>query len=303
MLAVVLTVVLATAVGVVCEHRAAWAGALAARCLTAMLYVLVPFVSYANFAHLKISLGGGIGLLVAYAGLGLAGGFAYLLGRRSGAPRRALGALILGVILANTGYLGYPMSVALLGPPALPHAVVYDQLVSGPMVFTVGFAVGAAFGTGPQSSWRDRGLRFLTRNPPLIAAVAGLVVPKALAPEVLVTASHVVVNVMLAVGFLVVGIYLASEREEDHASLLEVPDKLVWIGLGCRFLINPVLLAIVYSAGVAIPSAYLLQAAMPAGINGLIVGHAYGLDQRRIATMIVWSTLLALLVGSGVYLL
>jgi len=36
---------------------------------------------------------------------------------------------------------------------------------------------------------------------------------------------------------------------------------------------------------------------MPCGINGLIVGHAFGLDQRLIATSIVWSTLLVVAVG------
>jgi hypothetical protein len=50
-------------------------------------------------------------------------------------------------------------------------------------------------------------------------------------------------------------------------------------------------------AGVAIPTVYLLQAAMPTGINSLIVGHAFGLDQRLIATVIVWSRLVVLAGG------
>ena len=29
---------------------------------------------------------------------------------------------------------------------------------------------------------------------------------------------------------------------------------------------------------------------MPTGINTLIVGHAYGLDERQIATTVAWST-------------
>ena len=36
---------------------------------------------------------------------------------------------------------------------------------------------------------------------------------------------------------------------------------------------------------------------MPTGINSLIVGHAFGLDQRMIATTIVWSTAVVLAVG------
>jgi hypothetical protein len=45
------------------------------------------------------------------------------------------------------------------------------------------------------------------------------------------------------------------------------------------------------------PAAYLLLAAMPTGVNALVVGHAYGLDQRLIATAIVWSTAAVLAAG------
>jgi malate permease and related proteins len=302
MLLVAFWVVLATTAGVLCDHRADWSGAAARGALTLMLYVLVPFVAYVSFAHLRLSLGAGVGLLVAYVGLGTAGVSAWWLGRRIGVHGPSLGALICTVTFVNTGYLGYPVVVALLGEHALSHAVAYDQVISGPLVFTAGFAIGAAFGSGPEVSAAQRARNFLTRNPPLIAALAGLLVPAAWAPHVLVSASHVVVDVLLVVGFFVVGVYLSSERREDHTRLLEPPDRRVVLALLLRFAVNPVLLGLVSLAGVGIPSAYLLQALMPSGINSLIIGHAYGLDQRLIATVIVWSTLLVLVVGTVVYL-
>ncbi len=36
---------------------------------------------------------------------------------------------------------------------------------------------------------------------------------------------------------------------------------------------------------------------MPTGISALIVGHAYRLNQRMIATVIVWSTAVVLIGG------
>jgi hypothetical protein len=65
----------------------------------------------------------------------------------------------------------------------------------------------------------------------------------------------------------------------------------------------PLILAGLSLLVVRVPHAYLLQAAMPSGINSLVVGHAYGLDQRLIATIIVWSTMLTLIVGLGLALL
>jgi predicted permease len=301
-LIVALTVLASTSAGVILEHRTAIAGRLARLALSAMLYALLPFVAYVSFAHLNLTLGAGVGLVLAYAGLGLAGLVCFRIARGLELPRPTLGALICTVILVNTGYLGYPVCVALLGAHALGHAVAYDQVVSGPMVFTAGFAVGAAFGESGGASPRGRLTAFLTRNPPLAAALAGLLVPVAWAPHVLVVAAHAIVDALLVLGFLAVGVYLSAERRHDGAPLLERPDRRVALALGCRFLVNPLLLALVAGLGVGIPAAYLLQAAMPSGINSLIVGHAYGLDQRLIATVIVWSTLLVLLAALAVSL-
>jgi predicted permease len=172
------------------------------------------------------------------------------------------------------------------------------------MVFTAGFAVGAAFGTGDQAG-AGLGRRFklfLTRNPPLWGAVLGAAVPAGWAPSPLPHISRIVVEVMLVMGFFAVGAYLSSERREEHAPLFQKPDRVVAISLASRFMVNPALLGLAALAGVGIPTAYLLQAAMPCGINGLIVGHAFGLDQRLIATSILWSTLLVVAVGVVVQL-
>jgi len=57
-----------------------------------------------------------------------------------------------------------------------------------------------------------------------------------------------------------------------------------------RLLAAPLLLGGLSTLFVTLPAAYVLQAAMPSGINGLVVGHAFGLDQRLLATTIVWPT-------------
>jgi predicted permease len=44
-----------------------------------------------------------------------------------------------------------------------------------------------------------------------------------------------------------------------------------------------------------LPGPYLLMAAMPCGINSLLVGHVYGLDMKIIAQAITWSTTFAVL--------
>jgi predicted permease len=72
-----------------------------------MLCVLVPFVSFVNFAHLRLSAGGGEGIVLAYAAIAVAGAAAFMIGRRGlQLPPARLGAVILTVAIVNTGYLG-----------------------------------------------------------------------------------------------------------------------------------------------------------------------------------------------------
>jgi predicted permease len=298
---IALIVIASTGVGVVSDRNSDRAARISQLCLKAMLYGLIPFVSFVNFAHLKLTVGAGVGLLGAWVGLGLAGTAAFFAGRALGLPRPSLGALIIAVMVVNTGYLGYPVSVALLGHGALTHAVAYDQIVSGPLVFTVGFAIGAAFGDPPEGAApRSRG-RMLWMNPPLWASLVGLIGGPALAPHLLVSIGDVVVDVFLVVGFYAVGVALSSERRADGGSIFERPDRSVLVAMALRFSVNPALLAFISGVGVTIPTAYLLQAAMPSGINGLIVAHACGLDQHLVATVIVWTTMAVLVAATLAY--
>ncbi len=303
MLLVALAVIVSGAVGVVADRNTAWAERSAGWVLNAMLYVFVPFVGYVSFAHLHLSVGGAVGLVIAVIGLLLAALVAWLVGKRLGVPRATLGGIIICAMTVNTGYLGNPTVAALLGSHALPHSVAYDQVISGPMTFTVGFAVGAAFSphraadSAGSGTWLRRVVVFFTRNPPLIAVVAGALVPAYLAPHPLVTASHMVIDLLVVLGFFTVGVSLSAAARADGAPLLARPNKAVAVALATRFCISPTLLALVALAGLGIPGAYIMQAAMPVGVNSLLISYAYDLDRRLITTVIVWSTILVLIAG------
>lgn len=295
MIIVALAVVGATALGIASERRVAAALTIARRSLGLMLYVLVPFVSFVNIAHLRFTESRGVGLGFAYIAVITVGLTAWTAGRWAlGLSGSRLGALICAVVVSNTGYLGYPVAVALFGAGALPSAVAYDQLVNGPATFLIAFGVGAALGTAATNA-RARAWSFISRNPPLIAVIAGLIAPPTLAPAPLPAISHVIVDGMLVVGFFAVGVYLSSERRVDGAPLIAGPDRPVMLAVGLRMALAPLIMVALSGLLVGVPSTYLLQSAMPTGISSLIVGHSYGLDQELIATIIVWSTAIALI--------
>lgn len=285
----------ASGAGVAAERRWHDGAAGAARSLlTVSVYTLLPIVVFFNIARLELDADVGIGILLGYVSLATVSVLAWWAGRALDLPRPSQGALITCALIVNTGYLGYPLCASLLGFDSLGQAVAWDLLVSGPALLLVGFAIGAAFGDEAGETPRQRVGAFFTRNPPLFAAIAGLLVPDALAPDTLVDASRVAVVALLPIGFFAVGAILAEEAEEGELSFASPLRPPLSIAIGLRMIVAPGLLYLLALPLIDLPGPYLLLAAMPVGINSLLVGHIYGLDLRLSAQAVAWSTAIAI---------
>jgi predicted permease len=279
-------------IGVWSEHRYPQAAVgLARRFLLVILYVLVPFVIFFNLARASISLDNAIGIALALLNLTLVSIIVWFAATRLLHLSRAqTGAVICSALVANTAYLGYPLTVALLGHDHLSTSVLYDVLVSGPALMLGAFGVAAAFGNRAGEGARERTRTFLTRNPPLYAAIAGLLVPDVLAPNVLVDASQVLAVAILPIGFFAVGATLAEGAERGELPFPPPLTPPVALAIGGRLALAPALLMVLAAPLIDLPASYRLLSAMPTGINALVVSHAYGLDNRIVAESITWST-------------
>ena len=300
MILVALAIVASTAVGVFAERRYGersreWTH----RAIAVLLWVALPFMTFFILARLELDAGVGGGLVLAYVELAAVGLLAYLVGSRVLRLRREqTGALIVVVILANTGYLGIPLCAAILGTDDLGPAIAFDTVVSGPMFYGVGFAVGAAFGVAAGETSGER-LRSFLRNPPLYAVAAGLLAPDALAPEVMVDVAEVLAIAILPVGFFILGVNLASEAEEGALAFPPPFTRPVAAAIVLRLLVAPALMLGLSAAIVDVPDSYLVQAAMPSGINSLVIAHAYGLDLKITASALAWSTAIVIAAALG----
>lgn len=296
-LGVLLTIVaiaVAASAGVLAERRwPARAVGWARRLLVLSLYTLVPFIVFFNLdrAHITADVAGG--LLIGWIAILAAAGLAWLVSLRLLELRRpSAGSVIVGTLVPNTGYLGYPLCASLLGFHALGQAVVYDVVVSIPSLLLLAFGVGAAFGTKAGAGIRDRAVAFLTRNPPLYAAILALVAPDSWAPDSLVDVSRGVVIALLPIGFFTVGAVLAEEVEEGVrlGSPLDPPVAATTL---LRLVVAPGLLFLLSLPFIDLPGPYLLLAAMPCGVNTLVVAHVYGLDAKLAARAVAWTTAIA----------
>jgi malate permease and related proteins len=301
MIAVVLAIVLSTAAGVWVERRWDWgAGIASRRGLMFVLYVVLPPTTFFNLAAADIDADIGFGVVLALLAVALATVLAYLIGTKLLRLERAsVGSLMCCTLVGNTGYLGYAMVAVLFGFDRLSEAVVYDILVAAPALLLGAFSVGAAFGTGAGEGPRERVASFFTRNPPLYAAILALIAPDSLAPDVLVDASRVAIVALLPLGFFAVGAALAEQADEHELPIPPPLDAPVAAAVALKLVVGPALLLGLAAPLIDLPDTYLLLAAMPCGINTMIVTHAYGLDLRLTASAVAWSTAITIVVATA----
>jgi predicted permease len=300
MLAVVLAIFVSTALGVSAERR--WggrAGAASRRSLLFVLYVVLPPTTFFNLAAADLDADIGIGVALAIVAVAAATLVAYLVGSRLlRLDRPSVGSMLCCTLVGNTGYLGYALVAVLLGFDRLSEAVVYDILVASPALLLGAFSVGAAFGTEAGEGPRARVGAFFTRNPPLYAAILALVAPDSLAPDVLVDASRIAIVAVLPLGFFAVGAALADEADEGALPIPPPLDAPVAATVAVKLALAPALLYALALPLIDLPGTYLLLAAMPCGINTMIVTHAYGLDLRLTAVAVAWSTAIAVVAAT-----
>ena len=230
------------------------------------------------------------GILIGWAALIAAGVLAWAFGRHVlGLAPPSNGVLVNISLQGNTSYLGLPLCAALLGTEHLPEAIAYDSFVQAPVFLLGVFGVAAAMGTKAGGSAAERVRAFVFKNPVLLAVIAGLLAPASLAPAPLVAVSHVIVFAALPWGFFCAGVILA-EHLERGASMRPVPSPRIGAAIVGRLVMAPLLLLLLAWPFIDLPAAYLLAAATPAGLNGLTVAHAYGLDLRFAASSLAWTT-------------
>jgi predicted permease len=209
--------------------------------------------------------------------------------RFAGRPERA--AFALSAFWPNTGWLGIPVCACMLGPRAVPAAVLYASVASAPHNFVVGGSLAASHG----SSGGGALAAAVRRNHYLLPTLLGVVwalsgVPY---PVGLAHAASLFVVATAVPAFFALGLTLARVPLR--------PDRDLWAALSLRLGLSPLLL-LGASAFVAVPRAFLVQAAMATGLNTLTLAGEHGLPMRRVAPAVAWSTGLVL-AGATAWLL
>jgi predicted permease len=200
-------------------------------------------------------------------------------------------AFTLAAFWGNTGWLGVPVTVALLGTGALPAALLYANVASAPHNFLVGGTIAASHGR------RVTGRTLLAafrRNHYLLPTAIGLAWAVSGVPRPPGTGSLLawLAPVVALPAFFALGLILARVPLR--------PDRDTYAALVIRLGLSPVLL-LSMTPFLAVPRPFLVQAGMATGLNTLNFAGEHGLPVRLVAPTIAWSTMLVL-TGAAVWL-
>ena len=266
-----------------------------------VLFILLPIVGFAFASRLELKLSTVAGILAGYAVIAIVGVLAWqITNRRMHLTKEQQGAVVLSTVLANTGYLGLPVAATLLGSDELPQAVAWDQLISAPMALLVAPFIAASFaGRHDDLHIGQQLVAVLKRAPAIPALIAGLLVPDAWVPDWTLDFATYCVYATLPLGFFAVGATIQRLRGDGSPP----PRKAIALTVGLRIAVAPLLFAAAVLVLPDEPRAFMLQAAMPCGINALVIGHAFDLDRGLTSIAIALSTgivLVGALVGGVV---
>lgn len=188
------------------------------------------------------------------------------------------GSFLLASMVGNTGYLGFPVNLTLLGKNYFGWALFYDALGTLLGAYGLGVLLAARFGLSEKS--QGQLVRSLVINPALWSMGIGLGLRQVPLPGWLEQGMEKFAWSAIALSLILIGMrlsQLASWRKVKQAG----------VGLGIKMLLIPLVLGIALSQFgiVGKPQlAIVLQMAMPPAFATLVIAEVYKLDRELTVT-------------------
>jgi hypothetical protein len=193
------------------------------------------------------------------------------------------------ILISNSGFVGYPVVEAIMGPSYLFHAVIFNM----PGCF-MAFSVGAWFvakesGKAPALSWK------LILTPPFVATIVGffmflfsLPLPASLEKGIKMAA-----DITIPLSMMVIGISLAQANIRQMLGSWRI-----YVTVFVRLLLLPALIGFIcYFAGFNryIMILAVILTATPAGSTTSILASVYNVATEEAGSIVALSTMLCAL--------
>ncbi|MCD8488922.1 MAG: AEC family transporter [Desertifilum sp.] len=200
------------------------------------------------------------------------------------------GSFLLAVMVGNTGYIGYPTILSLIGPEYFSWALLYDLLGTTIGAYGLGVALAARLGEnlGRQQYSAIRGtLQALIQNPALWSMVVGLALRPVALPAWAESGLNAIAWAVISLALVLIGMKLSQLRSLGNL-------KQTLIALGIKMLLVPLVVGVGLTFfGISGPPHLILvlQMAMPPAFATLVIAEAYNLDRDLTVTSLALGTI------------
>ena len=207
-------------------------------------------------------------------------------------PRSAQGSFILASVLGNTGFVGLAIAPELINANDLDWAVVFSiaHNVIGP--YGVGVFTASYFSHSQSTNHWWVQVRDLLTVPALWAFIFGYLTKSIPFPPLIESGLQGSVSVVIASAFVLTGIRLAQLKDWKSLQVGLAPAIL-------RVIVIPLIVGVAITCLLDLSGsqrlAMVLMSGMPSAFVGLILAEEYNLDRDLIASSIIISTVLLLL--------
>lgn len=204
--------------------------------------------------------------------------------------REEFAVLLLCVSLGNTGFIGYPMTRALLGEQALPYAVMYDQLGTFILLSTFGLYVLARY-SGDTPPGPRQILARIARFPPVWALLFAFFVMPENPPEWIASGLQRLSDAMLPLVMLAVGLTIQFNLPRSDIKPLAT-------GIVLKLVVMPALalgLSLLFGMHDQMLEVNVLETAMPSMITAAALAISHQLAPRLAAALVGYSILFSLI--------
>jgi predicted permease len=201
----------------------------------------------------------------------------------------AKGSFLLSSMVGNTGYLGFPVSLTLVGEKYFAWALFYDLLGTTIGAYGLGVLLAARFGLQAQS--HRQLVQAILVNPALWSLGFGLAFRNVPLPELAQQSLQGFAWSVIALALSLIGMRLSQLKSGLNL-------RRASISLGIKMLLVPLVLGMgLFLLGITGPPqlAIVLQTAMPPAFATLVLAEVYELDRDLTVTALAIGSICLLL--------
>ncbi|WP_026100031.1 AEC family transporter [Fortiea contorta] len=199
------------------------------------------------------------------------------------------GSLLLAAMLGNTGYLGFPVTLAMVGKEYFAWALFYDLLGSLLGSYGLGVVLASHFGSSASNYWQMT--QAILINPTLWGFGFGLVFRQVQLPDVVEFGLDKLAWTAIALSLVLIGMRLAQVT-----SWHSLPQAAM--SLTIKMLLVPLVLGSalpLFGVTGAAAQVMILQMAMPPAFATLVIAETFDLDRDLAVTALAAGAIILLL--------